>query len=231
MTWNNSYADDYKDIFIKTLSPCSEQNWVECDRQFKGSNRSIFGMPIELDKSGSVKAKYINFVKNNYDSNCDTSKLIRQFVDVKKSNYSFKVSDFIKDNISIKEKKGFIAYMLDKNTVIILAPENGNYKILIPNPTEEAFRKSKQFRFYSYVRILNNIHNYNILKAKKEKLSCRKFVSVMNEALSPIAYQADNNNTNKEFYKKYMVRSASEIANFYFPLNTEKKILESLNAK
>ena len=224
----NVKAEDLKKLFLDTLNSCIDAGWIECNKRFYGQNRGGFMLPIETEKTKLIKQAYYRYIKKYYDKDCDKSGLVRASLDGN-VKLTINAEKFLSDIINItKDNNEAIHYELGNGAKIGLLPLNGKYLIAINKILERDFRKTKEYQYALFSRVSNNIHVYHMAEARKKSFSCDQFITSMNEALSPLAYQIDKNEKNRAIYKTFIRRDLNQIVNYYYPLNSNEMIRKAL---
>ncbi len=213
---------------LRIFAACERNGFLSCEREFHGTNRGVFHLMIQAEKLRVAEQKLESFIDTHYneDRAFFESQLLQANVSLSLEStlYLDKMAEAVKQ---VTQDGDMVVVTLHSDDVLVLIPEEGAWKLAIPNSEETKFQKTEFYRFYLMMRLKTNILRFHIAEARVKKMSRDEFLHRVNEALAPLVMQLVTEEE-RPAIAKWLVRDIQDVADMYLPLETDEAIKRRL---
>ncbi len=209
---------------LRIFTSCERKGFLYCEREFHGANRGVFHLMIQAEKLRVAEQKLETFIDTHYkeDRAFFQVQLLQANVSLslESSFYLDKMAEAVKQ---VTQDGDMVVITLHSDDVLALIPEEGTWKLAIPNSEETKFQKTEFYRFYLMMRLKTNILRFHIAEARVKKLSRDEFLRRVNEALAPLVMQLVPKEE-RPAIAKWLARDIQDVADMYLPLETDEAV-------
>jgi hypothetical protein len=226
----DSLAFDPVEKVVDVFSKCLNLGYLECDKEFVGSNRGVFHFFIVIDRLERAEKDFDKFIQNIYPND---KSFFYAYLLQGKINFNINIKqnldiDNLRKKIEVKKISSEKFYIRIKGLdPFEIVNKNDEWKVSVFNLSENNFIDSDKYPIYLLMKLKANILNYHVAYAQNYKQDKEDLLDDINEAILPLVW---NSLTDKErpLLMKWLIKDPKEVIDFYINMDTDEKIQKRL---